>query len=437
MATKCSSNRAVRGTPQTAFPSPYFCPVNWTMKGYIKPMKRLSIMLILALLVSFAMSFTVGAVNINNSVLSSTSSISVSALGFDMDGTPRWGTRIGKLTLSNSNNTSFSGSNYFITLGGLNGGGGISYSLSGYFSDISTAFPSDISAIRSKALSSGYDIEYQFEPTVNTTQLKNVLNQANAKTNTGYTNATWNAFVSAKSTAQTTLDNYTTKTQAQIDTAATNLQNAMNALAVSPNLALLQAQLKQANDITDTGFTPETWQAFTTARTEAQNVINATTKTQTQIDNAYNNLNSAMDGLVLLPNTTTLEDVIKEADAITDIGYTPPTWTTFTGARTTAHDVLISTTKTQSQVNTAAGNLRSAISGLTLLPLPEPPPTTPPPSGFDLGSGNIGGFLEPVRVIFFNYVRAHMPLGITLLAILFGFKVIPIGLTRIVRGLKR
>ncbi len=68
---------------------------------------------------------------------------------------------------------------------------------------------------------------------------------------------------------------------------------------------------------------------------------------------------------------------------------------------------------------------------------PEPPPRPPIEMGFDLGTGSVAGFLAPVYDIFVTYVMTHLPLGITLLAILFGIKIIPIALKKIINGLRR
>jgi hypothetical protein len=143
--------------------------------------------------------------------------------------------------------------------------------------------------------------------------------------------------------------------------------------------------------------------------------------------------------LIFSPDITDIQDLINQAKAIEDIGYTSETWSALQSSISSAESIIDSGNYTQAQIDSARNAIQNAISGLEVETVVNPsnPPVTPPGTGFDLGSGNIGGYIEPVKTIYFDYVKAHLPLGITLLSIMVAIKIIPIAISLIIRGLKR
>ena len=149
-------------------------------------------------------------------------------------------------------------------------------------------------------------------------------------------------------------------------------------------------------------------------------------------------------------NSAALRSLLVTADVITDIGYTPPTWTRFETARYDGHAVIsLEPNYTQLQVNAAYTELDGSMQGLTLSSVIPPyvPPGgggyTPPiggafdPSGKNLMTGEIMGYLLPAYRIFIGYVISVNPIFIVLLTIMVGVWILPIAIGRIFKRLGR
>lgn len=204
------------------------------------------------------------------------------------------------------------------------------------------------------------------------------------------------------------------------------------------DITALQSLIVTAKAKTDTGYTDVSWQALQSAIAAAENLLKTTGYTQSQVDSAKNTLQAALDGLALppaLPDTNELIELLIEADKIDDIGYTAPTWTRFDNARASGHSLLARPSYTEPEVSATTIELSVSMNGLTLQTIISPP--LPTGNGFDLGTGEVSGYLVQIPEISSNYIVSIYPVVIGIFSILFSIKIIPLVFKKIFRGFKR
>jgi hypothetical protein len=133
--------------------------------------------------------------------------------------------------------------------------------------------------------------------------------------------------------------------------------------------AELRVSIAAAVEYTETGFTADSWNAFRNALTTAQEVSANPAATQQDIDDAQSALAAAVAALTVVSDAdkTALTALIGEAASITNIGYTPESWTALQTAIVNAQTLAGSSDPaiaTQEAVNNAVTALQSAIGGL-------------------------------------------------------------------------
>ncbi|OCT15206.1 hypothetical protein A8709_13975 [Paenibacillus pectinilyticus] len=160
---------------------------------------------------------------------------------------------------------------------------------------------------------SGVQADYRWADTtvMNPTVItdKSTLNAkiltASSKVQSDYTAATWTTFSQALATAKSTASN-TNATQADIDLATSNLDNAITALVVFSGPAdktALKSQIATAKAFISThwagDYTASSWASLTTALKVANIVDNSATSVQADVINATKSLTDAQAGLVV------------------------------------------------------------------------------------------------------------------------------------------
>jgi len=130
--------------------------------------------------------------------------------------------------------------------------------------------------------------------------LQTVVTAAAGREEANYTPETWGLFYAARTAAQTSLTNWRTQTLVQLNNARTNLYNAMNALE-TPLAAVriaLAALIAEANTFDAADFTPATWAVFYAALGEAEEVYANNDATLSELNEALEALQEAMEELV-------------------------------------------------------------------------------------------------------------------------------------------
>ena len=200
------------------------------------------------------------------------------------------------------------------------------------------------------------------------TELEKQLADANSKTSSDFSPATWSALEEAKNAAQAIEDN-ATATQAQIDEAAKKLKAAIDALNVDKTK--LQSQIKDAATKQEANYSPTTWNEFKNAEIKAKEINNQTTPLpkQSEIDTATKALQDAIKALAV--DKTALQTAINTAKNKRKEEYTTQTLKALEEALAAANLINAVEATTQSKVNAATEKLEEAIKNL--VPLTEKP----------------------------------------------------------------
>ena len=207
-------------------------------------------------------------------------------------------------------------------------------------------------------------------PTVDRTALRAAIEDAESRIETNYTSASWSFMQIMLNTARNVYSN-ANATQSQVDSAANNLQVAINALVdvSTVDRTALRAAIEDAESRIEANYTSDSWSWMQTMLNVARNVYNDANATQSLVDDVANNLQSAIDALVEVPiipvvDRTALRAAIEDAESRIEANYTPDSWLWMQTMLYTARNVYDNADATQSQVDDAAYNLRAAIDAL-------------------------------------------------------------------------
>jgi len=141
--------------------------------------------------------------------------------------------------------------------------------------------------------------------TVDKAALKTAIDNAKAKKQAEYTAQSWSAMQEKLTTAESVYANESA-TQAQVDTAAKELNDAVNALVkVTPpatvNKTALKAAIDAASKLLQKDYTAQTWTVFQNALNNAKAIYAKANATQTEVDNAVTALKNAQNNLKAAP----------------------------------------------------------------------------------------------------------------------------------------
>ncbi|MEK5039642.1 S-layer homology domain-containing protein [Sporosarcina sp. FSL K6-3457] len=209
-------------------------------------------------------------------------------------------------------------------------------------------------------------------PTVDKVPLETKYDDVKDLNKSSYTSATWGPFETAIQKAEDVL-NDPNATQAEVNKALQDLEDAHKALKQRPTTppaptvdkSLLEDQADEANGLSEDEYTPDSWNTFKDALTDAENVLKDPNATQQQVDDALDALKDAQDKLVPAPvapavDKSKLQAQADGANGLTEDQYTPDSWNTFKNALIAAENVLNDPDATQQQVDNALDALQDA-----------------------------------------------------------------------------
>lgn len=130
--------------------------------------------------------------------------------------------------------------------------------------------------------------------------------------------------------------------------------------------AALTAAINEADALSLTGYTTISWNDVQTALIAAKAVKADPTATQIMVNTASINLRNAIDALEV--DKTDLASQIAAADSLNESDYTASSWSAMQVALAAAKTIYADPDATPSQVQTAASDLQTAISGLVPTP---------------------------------------------------------------------
>ncbi len=200
--------------------------------------------------------------------------------------------------------------------------------------------------------------------------LKTKIDQAKELNQADYKPETWTAFKTALDAAEAVYAN-ANATQTDVNTALTNLTNAMAGLKkVTPDDGQevdkkdLKAKIKEAEELKQADYTPASWTVFKPVLDAAKNTAAKADATQAEVKTALDDLTAAMGKLVKVANKTALKAEITKAAGLKQADYTSASWTKLQTALTAAKSADANANATQAQVDQACTSLKTAINTL-------------------------------------------------------------------------
>lgn len=193
----------------------------------------------------------------------------------------------------------------------------------------------------------------------NKTSLRNLYNKINEMDVVGDSNS----IAVAMNAAKAVLDNEDA-IQIDIDTAANNLENAMNEIAPFARKTELRDAYRNSNVKYPEMYTSSTWSNLELALSKAEEVLNNEDATQSEIDEAKNNLVNARKMLTKKDYKGSLERLYNNNKDKVCAVYEVSGWTIFNDALKAAKDVLDNENALQEEVDVAENNLKDAIKNL-------------------------------------------------------------------------
>ncbi|MDJ9036605.1 polysaccharide lyase family 8 super-sandwich domain-containing protein [Enterococcus faecalis] len=215
-------------------------------------------------------------------------------------------------------------------------------------------------------------------PTIDKTNLLKIIKENEKNQEKDYTASSWKVYSEALQQAQTVADQ-TTATQAEVDQAEEKLRSAVKQLVKVPTKEVDKTNLlkiiKENEKHQEKDYTASSWKVYSEALQQAQTVVDQTTATQAEVDQAEAKLRSAVKQLVKVPtkevDKTNLLKIIKENEKHQEKDYTASSWKVYSEALQQAQTVVDQTTATQAEVDQAEAKLRSAVKQLVKVPTKE------------------------------------------------------------------
>ncbi len=201
------------------------------------------------------------------------------------------------------------------------------------------------------------------------TALETSISNAKAIDRTLYTDESLALLDEKLATAETIFAD-DTATQDQVDTATTELNAAIENLVEKPvpvDKTALETSISNAKAIDRSLYTGESLAVLDNSVAEGRTVYADPNATQIEVNNATAKINSAINGLVLLPekpNLDSLQEAITYAKQINISLYSQESAQTFTSALSHAQSVVVNVNSTQKEVDNADIALRNAINNL-------------------------------------------------------------------------
>ena len=178
-----------------------------------------------------------------------------------------------------------------------------------------------------------------------------------------YTADSWKSFSDALKLAksESTDEKSTPET---VKKAYADLDKAITGLTVKADKTQLKALIDEASNKNKVEYTSASWKALETALKNAQSVYDTEDATQKSVQDAYNSLKAAVDGLTAKADKTQLKALIDEANGKNKTEYTSASWKVLEAALKNAQSVYDTEDATQKSVQDACDSLRTAIDGL-------------------------------------------------------------------------
>jgi LPXTG-motif cell wall-anchored protein len=196
---------------------------------------------------------------------------------------------------------------------------------------------------------------------VDTQALTEAIQKATALSQADYTKDSWTIVTNALGVAQDVVEN--AQSQATVDQATNDLNQALNRLERKPDKAALQQAVTKGQKLKKDNYQASSWQTFQEKLTQAATVLTDERATKQEIEQALKHLQAAQNNLKT-QDKTTLVTAINQAEELVKKDYTEKTWTTVVDALKQAKKVATDENATQTAINEATETLNTAIKKL-------------------------------------------------------------------------
>ncbi len=216
----------------------------------------------------------------------------------------------------------------------------------------------------------------QTDPTVDKSELNELITKAEGKTEADYTEETWSVFAEKLAAAKAIAEK-ADATQTEVDQAKEELQAALDGLKrkdgqTDPDVdkSKLNELITKAEGMLEEDYTEETWSIFAEKLAAAKAVAEKAGATQTEVDQAKEELQAAMDALARKDGGMTDADKQQVADAILNAGnykaddYTPESWAAVQAALDNLKAIQNKPGATAKEAKDAIEALQKALDGL-------------------------------------------------------------------------
>ena len=193
--------------------------------------------------------------------------------------------------------------------------------------------------------------------------LKDVINKAKAMEDIGYLSTSWNHLQDTIKAAEG-LVNAENPDANEIEIMKRQLTDAMVKLVLSVDNEQLKSFVDDLSNLEQKDYTKDSWKQFQTVLKEAQDVISNHDATKDEINDMYQKLLDAYNGLVTLNDKSGLTDLISKADQLQEKDYTKDSWKQLVEALTQAKEVSAKEDATKEEINEAISNLEKTMNAL-------------------------------------------------------------------------
>ena len=193
--------------------------------------------------------------------------------------------------------------------------------------------------------------------------LKDVINKAKAMEDIGYLSTSWNHLQDTIKAAEG-LVNAENPNANEIEIMKRQLTDAMVKLVLSVDNEQLKSFVDDLSNLEQKDYTKDSWKQFQTVLKEAQDVLSNLDATKDEINDMYQKLLDAYNGLVTLNDKSGLTDLISKADQLQEKDYTKDSWKQLVEALTQAKEVSAKEDATKEEINEAISNLEKTMNAL-------------------------------------------------------------------------
>ena len=154
----------------------------------------------------------------------------------------------------------------------------------------------------------------------------------------------------------------------EIDYAARELQYSIKALLKYADKEPLQQVMDDIADLDAAAYIPISWEPLSVAVTAANTVMQNENAVDEDVLNAIQKIDVAIDGLIVKPDKTELQEDYTFAAGIDTSSYRPSTVSVLSEALSNAKAVLDNENSVEVDVESAISKIKSAVSGLDFIP---------------------------------------------------------------------